>query len=60
MLCSKGSGCDNEKPKFIKEQGGSGLSSSLEIKTISKFKQNYFSRSSIVLIVLNKLIQGIK
>ena len=46
MLLSKCAVCDSKKSKFIKQQEASGL--------------NSFSRSSIVSIVLNKLIQGIK
>ena len=55
MLLSKCAECDSKKSKFIKEQEAGGLLSSLGIKTLlNKI------RSSFVLIVFNKLIQGIK
>ena len=41
--------CDSKISRFIKEQGASGLYSSLGIKT---FKKNSFSTSSFVLDVL--------
>ena len=48
--------CDRKKSKFIKQLEASGLSSSLEIKTpASKIP----SVVPLVLLVLNKLIQGI-
>ena len=55
MLLSKCAEWDSKKSKFIKEQEAGGLLSSLGIKTLlNKI------RSSFVLIVFNKLIQGIK
>ena len=55
MLLSKCAVCDSKKSKFIKEQEASGLLISLGIKTpLNKI------RSSFVLRVFNKLIQGIK
>ena len=55
MLLSKYAVCDSKKSKFIKQQEASGLLSSLGIKmSLSKI------RSSFVLTVLSKLIQGIK
>ena len=55
MLLSKYEVCDSKKSKYIKQQEASGLLSSLGIKmSLSKI------RSSFVLTVLSKLIQGIK
>ena len=55
MLLSKYAVCDSKKSKFIKQHEASGLLSSLGIKmSLSKI------RSSFVLTVLSKLIQGIK
>ena len=55
MLLSKYAVCDSKKSKFIKQQEASGLLSSLGIKmSLSKI------RSSFVLTVLSKLVQGIK
>ena len=57
ILLSKCAVCDSKKSKFIKQLEASGLSSSLEIKTpVSKIP----SVVPLVLLVLNKLIQGIK
>ena len=58
MLISNCVVCISEKSKFIKQQEASGLLSSSGNK--NTFKQRSFCRSSFVLIVLNKLIQGIK
>ena len=55
MLLSKCTVCDSKKSTFIKEQEASGLLSSLGIKIPWK----PFIRSSFVLRVFNKLIQGI-
>ena len=55
MLLSKYAVCDSKKSKFIKQHEASGLLSSLGIKmSLSKI------RSSFVLTVLSKLVQGIK
>ena len=55
MLLSEYAVCDSKKSKLIKQQEASGLLSSLGIKMpLSKI------RSSFVLTVLSKLIQGIK
>ena len=58
MLLSKCAVCESKKSKFIKEQEASGLLSTLGIKT--PLSKNSFIRFSFVLIVLSKLIQGIK
>ena len=50
--------CDCKKSKCIKQQDASGLSSSLGDK--NTFQYTSFSRSSFVLIVFSKIIQGIK
>ena len=54
MLLSKCVVCDSKKFTLIKEQEASGLLSSSGITT------SPFSKSSFVLIVISKLIQGIK
>ena len=57
MLLSKCVVCNSKKSKFLKEQEASGLLSSSGIKTpLNKI----LIRSSFVLRVFNKLIQGIK
>ena len=48
----------SKKSKFMKEQEASGLLSTLGIKT--PLSKNSFISFSFVLIVLSKLIQGIK
>ena len=58
MLLSKCAVCDSKKLKFIKEQEASGLLSTLGIKIpLSKIT---LVGPPFVLIILNKLIQGIK
>ena len=58
MRSSKYAVRDSKKSKYIKQQEASGLLSSLGIKTsLSKIP---LSTSSFLLIVLNKLMQGIK
>ena len=56
MLLLKCEVCDSKKSKFIKEQKASGLLSSLGIKT--PLRKIHFVGP--LLIILNKLIQGIK
>ena len=57
MLLSKCTECDSKKSKFIKKQETSGLLCRLGIKApLSKIPLV----GSLVLRVLNKLIQGIK
>ena len=58
MLLSKCAVHYSKKSKFIKNPEASELLSSLGIKT--PFKKNSFIRSSFVLKVFNKLIEGIK
>ena len=53
MLLSNCVICDSKTSKFLKQQEASGLLSSLGIKTP-------LSKIPFVLIVINKLIQGIK
>ena len=59
MILSKCALSDSKKSKFIKQQEASRLLSSLGIKT-PLIKIPLFLKNSFVLIVLNKLIQGIK
>ena len=61
MLLSKCAVCDSKKSISVKEQKAIGLVNNLGIKTpLSKKAKTPLSRSSFVLIVLNKLIQGIR
>ena len=59
MILSKCALSDSKKSKFIKQQEASRLLSSLGIKT-PLIKIPLILKNSFVLIVLNKLIQGIK
>ena len=60
MLLSKCAVCDSKKSISVKEQEAIGLVSNLGVKTpLSKKAKTPLSRSSFVLVVLNKLIQGI-
>ena len=58
MLLSKCAVCDSKKSKFIQEQ--EGIKNKDKDRNEDTFKWNSFSWSSFVLIVLNKLMQGIK
>ena len=58
MLLSNCGVWDGKKSKFIKQEEASGLLSSLGIKTT--LRKIPLVGSFFVLIVLNKLIQGIK